>query len=313
MSLVTAVPHSPASLHDDPPPFAVDRVEADRGHRLHMQQSGTPGGLPVLVLHGGPGSGASPLLRRFLDPRRWRIVCPDQRGAGRSTPRGATHANTTADLVADMCALRRRLGIERWVVVGGSWGATLAIAYAAAEPEAIAGLLLRGSFLARRADVDAFFAGHLPLADRAAALGSDDPARCRAAALDWWRLEAQRAGTGGAPPTDEATVAALVDRYRVQAHFLLHDCWLANPSLLDLAVAVPRVPTLLLHGALDAVCPPEGARALHARLPGSMLRVIDGAGHDPSHPAMAAAMCGALAHFADHGTFTDPPGPERPR
>lgn len=292
LATIAAVPA--ACLFPAVPPRAQLLLPVDGGHLLQVQELGNPGGAPLLVLHGGPGSGASPLLARFFDPARWRILLPDQRGAGRSRPAGRTEANTTADLLADLRALRRTLGIAGWTVAGGSWGATLALAHALDKPGAIAGLLLRASFLARAADIDAF----APPARRSAwqqALADD--ATAPAAALDWWAHERRLSGDGGAVP-DTAVVAAphghaldaLIARYRVQAHYLAHRCWLDAPPLLDRLHALPAVPTTLLHGTQDRICPPAGARALHQRLPHSRLRWVDGAGHDPGHPAMAAAM-----------------------
>ena len=297
-------------MFSDPPPFRSHLFDVGQGHRLDVQESGCRDGIPALVLHGGPGSGCSPLLRRFFDPQRWRIVCVDQRGAGRSTPRGETAHNTTADLLADLRVVRERLEIPQWLVVGGSWGATLAIAHTLDAPDAVAGLLLRAVFLARRSDIDAFFAARdgLPALAWCGFGDVDDPTRA-ALAMDWWRREQTLAGSpAGAPPHGEA-LAALVDRYRVQSHYLRHACWLDTPPLLDRAVALPRVPTLLLHGTHDQVCPLKGGMALCERVPHAALRLVPGAGHDPAHPAMAAAMVESLAAFADHAAWPKPPLP----
>ena len=139
--------------------FRTRWLPAAGGHRLFVAEYGRPDGVPVLVLHGGPGSGGSPRLAGLFDPARCRVIVPDQRGAGRSEPAGATRANTTADLLADIERIRAALGLERWFVTGGSWGATLGILHAAAQPARVAGLLLRSPFLARRADLDHFFGG----------------------------------------------------------------------------------------------------------------------------------------------------------
>ena len=141
----------------DLPVLRTHALPVGDGHVLNVQEFGHPQGQPLALMHGGPGSGASPVLRRGFDSAAWRVICIDQRGAGGSRPRGATEANTTEHLLADLRQVRQALGVERWVVAGGSWGATLAVAYAAFEPEAVAGLLLRASFLARRADIDGFF------------------------------------------------------------------------------------------------------------------------------------------------------------
>ena len=312
------------ALYPDLAPYRVHELRVPGGHRLHADESGAPDGIAALVLHGGPGSGSSPLLRRFLDPARYRIVSPDQRGAGKSQPRGSTVDNTTAHLIADLEAWRNTLGIARWLVVGGSWGATLALAYAAEHPHAVAALQLRATFLAREQDIAGFFqpadgehaaawsqfAAVAPAAQRHALLpflaqgllGDADTAR--RIALAWWRWE-QTLATGTAPSTEPggAALDAQVDRYRVQSHYLLHHCWLDAPPLLERCDRIPPVPTLLLHGRADRICRPEASIALHHRLPHSRLQLIDGAGHDPTHPAMVHATVSTLDRYANSGDF----------
>lgn len=299
----------------DLPLLATHALPVGDGHVLRVQEFGSPQGRPALVLHGGPGSGCTPLLRRGFDAARWRVICVDQRGAGGSTPRGTTAHNTTAHLLADLRTVRAALGVDRWLVAGGSWGATLAVAHAADQPQAVSGLLLRASFLGRRADIAWFFDGAralrpaawarfaaaVPAADAAAiaqAFAQADEAESRRLAAAWWRWEQALAlGTDDADP-DAAALPALADRYRVQSHYLAHACWLEAPTLLERCEAAPRVPTVLLHARDDAVCRPEGALALHARLPHARLHWLDGGGHDAAHPAMQAAVAHALADFA---------------
>jgi proline iminopeptidase len=317
-----------AMLYTETAPYRVHELRVPGGHVLHVEESGQPQGLVVVVLHGGPGSGRSPLLRRFFDPARYRIVSPDQRGAGQSRPRGSTLDNTTAHLVADLETLREALGIDRWLVAGGSWGATLALAYAIAHPGAVAGLLLRATFLAREDDITGFFQEapvgqgeawgqfaaiappgqrHALLPFLAQGLAVDDKTDADAArriALAWWRWESTLAtGAVAQPEPSGAALDAQVDRYRVQSHYLLHRCWLDAPPLLERCDRLPLVPTLLLHGSEDRICRPEGALALHQRLPHSRLQVVEGAGHDPTHPAMVRAMVEALDGYAAHGRF----------
>jgi proline iminopeptidase len=292
------------------------------GHEVHVQQSGAPEGVPVVVLHGGPGSGTSPLARRFFDPQRFRIVCIDQRGAGLSRPAGGVTNNTTADLLADLRAVRAQLGITRWLVVGGSWGATLALAHALDDPEAVSGLLLRGLFLARASDIDAFFDGAAHGRPRAWSAFEQRAAEqglsliewlhrslcgdaAAATALHWWRWEQYLIGNEDAPDPDAAALAAQVQRLRIQSHYLRHRCWLDKPPLLDRCAALPALPTLLLHGTADRICPLEGAATFARQVPHSRLHWIDGAGHDPTHPRMVDAMVGALDHFAAHSHFED--------
>ncbi|NML18451.1 alpha/beta fold hydrolase [Azohydromonas sp. G-1-1-14] len=275
------------------------------GHVLHVEEWGRADGLPALLLHGGPGSGCSPLLRRGFDLERYRLICPDQRGAGQSTPRGEIANNTTAKLLDDLWLLRRRLGIERWLVVGGSWGATLALAHALDQPEAVSALLLRNTFLARESDIQGFFSG----APQALARGwptlpelDEEPAR--ALALRWWGWERHRSGQPeDAPAPSGEALAALVDRYRVQAHYLRQGCGLQSPPLLERCAALPQVPVRLLHGAQDAVCPPLGAQALQAVVPWAELELLPGVGHDPAHPLLQDALQRALDAYAARGDF----------
>lgn len=286
------------------------------GHRLFVQTRGNPAGEPVLVLHGGPGSGCSPrLLTLYAPEARW-IIAFDQRGAGRSLPAGATHANTTAHLVADIERLRRHLGIARWRVTGGSWGAALALIYAATHPAAVSGLVLRSSFVPGMGNVRWFFddlAAQYPAAWQALAaalapdtdllpalarrLASPNPAVARAAALAWAAYEhavADPARPPFAPPPDDA-LAALVARYRVQAHYLLAGCFIDEAAFFAACASLAGLPITLIHGRKDQVCPPRNAERLHANLPGSRLVWVEGCGHTPFHPAMQAAWRAALA------------------
>jgi len=307
---------TPRGLHADPPPYRCHQLDVGSGHVLSVRESGRPDGIAAVVLHGGPGSGCSPLQRRFFDPGRYRIVCIDQRGAGESRPRGAIADNTTAHLLADLRRVRALLGIRRWLVVGGSWGATLALAHTLDDADAVSGLLLRATFLARPADIASFFDGAAFGEDLAGAdtrtvldalverLQHPDAAQRRACALAWWRHEQQRSNP--LPPAGAATPAdidAQVDRYRVQAHYMRHGCWLQQPPLLARCAGLPVRPTLILQGRDDRICPPDGAQALHDLLAHSRYREVAGVGHDPSHPAMIDAMVGALDAFAEHGSF----------
>ena len=314
-----------AALYPDTPPLRTLLWPVGQGHALQVQAFGCEDGIPALVLHGGPGSGCSALLRRVFDPQRYRVICIDQRGAGQSTPCGATLHNSTPHLLADLRRLRQHLGLSGWLVVGGSWGATLALLHAADDPQAVQALLLRSSFLAREEDIHWFFQGAARLRPEAwQAFAATAPAARRghmlgwlaqvflqadlnsqqAAASAWWAWEQALCGTA-APSPQGGALQTLVNRYRVQSHYLLHGCWLDTPLLQRCAV-LPPVPTLLLHAANDNVCRPDGARALHRQLPHAALRWIGGAGHDAAHPAMLSATVQALDGYAHSGRWESP-------
>ena len=313
------------------PPLDHGMLDVGDGHRLYFERCGRADGLPVLFLHGGPGSGCNARQRQIFDPERFHVVLFDQRGCGRSTPRGGCHANTTRELVDDIERLRIHLGIERWLVFGGSWGAALAVAWCGAHPQHCLGAILRGSFLTGRADLDWFFgpegvgaicaeawsalctampeaAQGRALAALCAALAGPDLQAAAHAAQAWAAWEdAVIAPAQPAPPPparDAQALAALIDKYRVQAHYLIHHCFLDEDGVLEAARRMAGIPVALLHGRLDLVCRARNALRLHQALPGSRLRLVDGVGHSPFEPAMTRALVEALEHFAIHGDFS---------
>ena len=318
----------------DAEPYARGMLDAGDGHQIYFEQCGQPTGLPIVFLHGGPGSGCSARHRQMFDLQRDRVVLFDQRGCGRSLPRGGVQHNTSAHLVADIERLRAHLGIERWLVVGGSWGAGLALAYAAAHPAACTALVLRGVFLGRTSDNDWFFqharqllpdawealARHAPSSAAAAAksdlLGwlaagvhSNQPLVAQAAAHAWaaWEQavsERSVPASEGAGLTGDAAQTQ-VDKYRVQAHYLTNGCFWGDVALLDRTAALAQIPTAILHGRLDWICRPSAAWELHRRLPGSRLQWLDNSGHSPFEPAMARAQTEAMSLFSTHGHFAD--------
>lgn len=306
-------------------PYATGMLDVGGGHRVYWEQSGNPGGIPVLFCHGGPGSSCSPAHRRFFDPARYRAVLFDQRGCGRSEPVGETRRNTTWDLVADMEALRRRLEIERWVLFGGSWGATLALAYAQRHPGAVSGLVLRGVFLGTDEEVDWFLNGlrrFVPEAWTAFAQALDAgaseslleacvrgldtlalAAQVRAARA-WTAYESavmalgEQASTASGVLSDEAVLA----RVRVQTHYLRHHCFLAERPILQHLDVIRSLPAIIVQGRLDMVCPPETAARLAARWEAAELRMVENAGHFVFNPDLAAALLRALADFSARPT-----------
>jgi len=307
-----ALPFPPAPLLEH------GLLDVGDGHRLYFERCGKPDGLPVLFLHGGPGSGCNPRQRQLFDPARFQVVLFDQRGCGRSTPRGGCHANTTRELIDDIERLRLHLGIGRWLVFGGSWGAALGVAYCSAHPQACLGAILRGSFLTGQPDLDWFFgpegAGAI-CADAWSSFCTALPpaAEGRALAAEAWAAWEEALITPGrapaAPPVrDAAERAALIDKYRVQAHYLAHRGFLGEETVLEAAGRMAGIPAAILHGRLDLVCRARNALRLHAALPGSRLQWVDDAGHSPFDPPLTRALIGALAHFAEHGDFACWPG-----
>ena len=320
------LPMSPMfSPHD---PLRTGYLDVGDGHQLYFETCGNPRGLPVVVLHGGPGSGTSPRMRCLYDPERFHTVFFDQRGCGRSLPLGELNANDLHSLLADIERLRLHLGIPRWLVSGGSWGATLALAYAANAPQAVLGILVRSVFLAGDHDIHWFFQDAKDLAPEAwealaaqvapegtnllgglrRCLNGPDIALARQAAVAWARYEQSLAQPGQAPLAspeldDLATQDRLVKKYRIQAHYLAHQCFLGATGIFSQLYRLPAVPAAIVHGRLDCVCRPENARRLHQAIPGSRLAWAEGAGHDPFHPAMSRAWIAFLRHFSDHGNF----------
>lgn len=318
----------PNGLYPPLEPYQVGWLDVGNEHSIYFEQCGQREGLPVVFLHGGPGSGCSPRHRQLFDPARCRVILFDQRGCGRSQPRGALQANTSDHLVADIELLRQHLGIERWLVVGGSWGAGLALAYAAAHPASCLGLVLRGVFLGRPSDVEWFFQqARQLLPDAWAMLAQQAPATARSDLLRWlceglqgdqphvalerarawqaWEIALSERQSSTAQPVPFAgDTQALLDKYRLQSHYLLNGCFWGDVSLLERARSLVSVPTAILHGRLDWICRPQAAWELHHGLPGSRLLWVDGCGHSPFEPAMTQALVQATVHYVTHGNFT---------
>lgn len=314
----------PDLLAPVPAPFDEGRLDSGDGHLTWYAQYGNPHGIPLFWLHGGPGSAASLRHAGLVDLARYRLVLSDQRGCGRSQPLGALQRNETGLLVGDIDRLREQLRLERIVVGGGSWGAALALLYAARHPATVAALVLRAPFLASQTEVDAFFAPPAGGPDGACAweelaalappsergrllpwlaqqLASSGPEQCARIAGAWSRHERQQEGAAAvaAPPVDEAMIA----RYRIQAHYLLHGCFIDADGVLAAARTLHGLPVAILQGDADRVCPPRNARLLQRCLAGSRLRMVEGAGHDPFHPGMISALAQALDCYASNAHF----------
>ena len=312
----TRVPSSEAGLHPECTPHASGMLALDRRHTMYWETCGNASGLPILFLHGGPGGGSLPHHRRFYDPAQWRIVLYDQRGAGRSTPIADITDNTTAQLVDDIERLRRHLGVERWVLFGGSWGSTLALAYAEAHPDRVLGLILRGIFLATRREIRWFidgmrqffpeawhdFAHFLPPAERDDLLASyhrrltdADPAVHLPAARAWDRYES--ACSTLLPRHDIGRIdddAASLAIARIEAHYFVHDAFLAPDQIIANVARISHLPCTIVQGRYDVVCPPVSALALAQAWPEAECVVVPDAGHSVREPGIARELVAAV-------------------
>ncbi|AAZ96840.1 peptidase S33, proline iminopeptidase 1 [Thiobacillus denitrificans ATCC 25259] len=316
----------PASLYPPITPYASGLLETDGVHRIYWETSGNPAGIPVLFVHGGPGAGTSANQRRFFDPARYRIVLFDQRGCGRSTPHGELADNTTPHLIADMEALRDELDVASWLVFGGSWGSTLALAYAQAHPERCRGLVLRGIFLCRPQEIDWFLYGirsFFPEAQRQLAefipederddllvayhrrLVDPDPAVHRPAAWQWATFEAS---CSTLLPSAELVAAFGSERTalslsRIEAHYFVNGIFLPDDSLLANVARIRHIPALIVQGRYDAVCPITSADDLARAWPEAHYQVVPDAGHSAFEPGIARALVAACDRFAATGAL----------
>ena len=307
-------------LFPDIGPYETGELPLSSPHVMYWEQCGNPAGKPALFLHGGPGAGAGAVHRRFFDPAHWRLVIFDQRGAGRSRPLGCLLDNTTPDLVADIETLRRHLGIESWLLFGGSWGSTLALAYAQAHPERVAGLVLRGVFLGRPSEVDwflhgiqsvfpeahALFTGFLPEAERSDLLGNylrrlcdPDPQIHLPAARAWSTYEGS---CSTLLPTPDSVMSFAQDRTalglaRIEAQYFAHGLFLPKGGLLAHMARIARIPTEIVQGRYDMICPPTTAFTLAAHLPQARLTVVPDAGHSALEPGIRRALVAAVERF----------------
>ena len=302
------------SLYPQTEYYARHSLAVADPHILHVEEYGNPGGVPVVFLHGGPGAGCEPWHMRFFDPSRYRVVLFDQRGAGRSTPHASLQDNTTADLVTDLETLREYLGIDAWVVFGGSWGSTLGLAYAEAHPERVLGLILRGIFLCRPQEIDWFyrrgasrlfpdywqdFIAAIPEAERDdlvkayyQRLAGDNELARMAAAKAWSLWEGRTATLLGNPAVEEhfANPYVALALARIECHYFMHDSFLEPDQLLRDAGRLKAIPGVIVHGRYDVICPLESAWELHRAWPGSELRIIADAGHSAAEPGNMDAL-----------------------
>jgi proline iminopeptidase len=309
-----------AGLYPEIEPYDAGMLDLDGVHRTYWEQSGNPRGMPVLFLHGGPGAGAAPGHRRFFDPAHYRIVIFDQRGAGRSTPLGELRDNTTPHLVADIETLRTHLGIERWLVFGGSWGSTLALAYSEAHPGRCTGLILRGIFLCRKSEIDWFlyglrnlfpeawhaFAGAIPESERGDLLAAyhkrltdPDPDVHMRAARAWSIYEGSCSTLLPNPETVAYFAGDVValGLARIEAHYFSHDIFMPDNSLLANIGRIRGIPGVIVQGRYDAVCPIVSADDVHRAWPEAEYVIVPDAGHSAWEPGICAELVMATEKF----------------
>jgi proline iminopeptidase len=319
-------PEAVSPLHPEIEPYASGMLPLDAVHSMYWESSGNPGGVPVVFLHGGPGAGSSSKHRRFFDPAAYRIIVYDQRGAGRSQPLGEVRYNTTPHLVADLELLREHLGIARWLVFGGSWGSTLALAYAEAHPSRVLGLVLRGIFLCRPSEIDWFlyglrnvfpeawekFAGFLPAAERSNLLENyhrrlvdPDPSVHMPAARSWSLYEG---ACSTLLPSQEALAhfgddVVALGLARIEAHYFRNRIFLPPNALLENVHRLRGIPGVIVQGRYDMVCPIVSAHELVALWPEANYVVVPDAGHSAWEPGIAAALVEACDRFKRGGRF----------
>lgn len=304
-------------MHKLYPPIKANRsftLKVDSVHEIYVEESGNPQGLPVLFVHGGPGAGCEDKHRSYFDPNLYRIVLFDQRGAGRSRPHAELQANTTLDLVADMERIRTELGIDQWVLFGGSWGSTLSLVYAETYPQRVLGLVLRGIFLCRPQEIHWFyqeganrlfpdywrdFVAPIPEAERHDLLhahhrrltGEDEVARMRSA--EAWSVWEGRTAT--LTPRKEVVdffsdPRVALSLARIEAHYFVNHIFLKPNQILRDAHKLANIPGVIVHGRYDVVCPIESAWDLHQAWPEARLEIIPDAGHSASEPGIVNAL-----------------------
>lgn len=304
-------------------PYVSHSLAVAPPHVLHVEECGNPHGLPVLFVHGGPGAGCEDYHRRFFDPARYRIILFDQRGCGRSTPHASLEDNTTQALVADMEFIRAHLGIERWLLFGGSWGSTLSLVYAETHPERVLGLVLRGVFLCRPHEIRWFyqegasrlfpdlweaFLAPIPPAERGdllrafyRRLTSDNELERMGAAKAWslWEGSTSTLRPSQAVIDHFANPFTALSLARLEAHYFMHDSFLQPDQILADAHRLKGIPGVIVHGRYDVVCPVENAWELHRAWPEAELHIIPDAGHSASEPGTVAALIRATDALAE--------------
>jgi proline iminopeptidase len=304
-------------------PYRTDRLRVSDLHELYLEESGNPTGLPVVLLHGGPGGGSLPIYRQYFDPKQWRIIIFDQRGCGKSTPHAELRENTTWDLVADIERIREHLGIDRWAVFGGSWGSTLALAYGQRHADRCLALILRGIFMLRKAEIDWFYQSGcsnifpdaweaylapIPIEERGDLLQAyhrrltgDDRTIRQEAARAWsiWEGSTSKLlpdAFGAARFGEDHFAEAFA---RIECHYFVNGGFFeVDDQLLRDVDRIRHIPAVIVQGRYDVVCPMKSAWDLHRAWPEAQLIVVRDAGHSMSEPGISSALIEAGDRFA---------------
>jgi len=303
-------------------PLTSEQLNVGDGHDIYVESVGRTGGIPAVYLHGGPGSGCQPDHRRLFDPERFHAVLFDQRGAGRSRPKGRREDNTLPHLIADMEMIREKFGFERWMVVGGSWGATLALAYAQAHPDRVTGIVLRATFLGTRKEIEggflevlprfypalhADFLNVLPQQERAQPINAyfrrilDSDAAVHGPAARAWgeteRILSEHTPNRGRLDPSTSSRAMPATPF-MEAHYFANDCFMKPNQLLDEAGKLANIPGIIVQGRYDLLCPPATSHALAAVWQKAEIRFVEGAGHTLYDPGVRDAVMKAIADMA---------------
>ncbi len=316
-------------LYPELGPFATDVLELDNGHSIYFEQSGNEKGLPVIFLHGGPGSGCNENHRRYFNPDKYRIIICDQRGCHRSTPNGSVENNSTQSLLSDIESIRNKLKLGKWILFGGSWGATLALLYAEKYPQHVSGIILRGTFLARQCDFEWFAHDDMHGVNRIfpdywqeyLSLFEDnekddlsgslyqrvfsDNRETQLEAAKAWSLWAGRVVThslGMDEPyvLDEDDDEKLINEVKVEMHYAKNRYFIDENQILDNISQIPDVPITIIHGRKDLTCLPESSWSVHQALPNSELIIVADAGHLTSEPSMVDALVSATDQMVEN-------------
>lgn len=310
------------TLYPDIHPYAEHMITVDGHHSLYVEESGNAHGIPVLFVHGGPGGGTSPAHRSFFDPEKYRIILFDQRGCGRSRPHASLQDNTSQALVTDMEVIRQQLNVDQWLLFGGSWGSTLSLLYAQTYPERVSGLILRGIFLCRQQDIQWFYQRGasaifpdywqdyekvVPEAERDNMLAAyyrlltaDNEIARMAAAKAWsvWEGRCSTLDPNGDLVDHFADPHVALAMARIEAHYFINHAFMDTNQLLNNAERIRHIPTVIVHGRYDMVCPIEQAFALHQQLPNAELHIVRDAGHSAFEPGITDNLIAATNNFA---------------